>query len=62
MKVMEGKVALFFIGQAMFKMAFLSQTSHFRGRLASGPLFTATVMRFDNPANYMDFETTKKLC
>ena len=37
-KVIEGKVPLFFIGLAMFKMAFFCQTSPFRDPLASGPL------------------------
>ena len=37
-KVMQGKVPLFFIGLAMFKMAFFCQTSRFRDPLASGPL------------------------
>ena len=41
-KVMQGKVPLFFIGQAMFKMAFLCQTSRFRDLLASGPLLASS--------------------
>ena len=36
---MQGKVSLFFIDLAMFKMAFFCQTSRFRDLLASGPLF-----------------------
>ena len=38
-KVMQGKVPLFFIGLAMFKMAFFCQTSRFWDPLASGPLY-----------------------
>ena len=38
-KVIQGKVPLFFIGLAMFKMAFFCQTSRFRDPLASGPLW-----------------------
>ena len=39
-KVMQGKVPLFFIGLAMFKMAFFCQTRRFREPLGSGPLLT----------------------
>ena len=38
MKVIQGKVPLFFIGLAMFKTSFFCQTSSFRDPLASGPL------------------------
>ena len=38
MKVVQGKVPLFSIDLAMFKMAFLCQASRFRDPLASGPL------------------------
>ena len=43
-KVTQGKVPLFFIGLAMFKMAFFCRTSRFGDSLASGSLLRGYCM------------------
>ena len=64
-KVIQGKVPLFFIGLAMFKMAFFCQTSRFWDPLASGPLLvrsdghlkSATFWLYDCPCE-MELSTS----